>query len=65
MSTITNKETFKSECLNLHIFHKGAMYENQYGLMMASIKGYVHPPISREELKRLADFIYNYLENNQ
>lgn len=64
MDKKTNKETFKSECLNLHIFHKGSMYESQYGLMMASTKDYVHPPMSREELKGLAEFINNYLENN-
>jgi hypothetical protein len=41
------------------------MYENEYGLMFASTKGHANPPVSREELKRLADFINNYLENNQ
>lgn len=64
MSTITNKKTFKSECLNFHIFHKGAIYGDKYGLMMASIKNYAYPPMSREELKGLADFIYDYLENH-
>jgi len=39
------------------------MYENEYGLMFASTKGHAHPPVSREELKRLADFITKYLEN--
>ena len=64
MSPTTNKETFKSECLNLHIFHKGVIYGDKYGLMMASVKGYAYPPMNREELKGLADFINQYLENN-
>jgi hypothetical protein len=63
MSTATNKETFKSECLNIHLFHEGIMYEDKYGIMFGPTKGHAHPPISREELKGLADFINNYLEN--
>jgi len=64
VNKLSNKETFRSECFNLHIFHKDMMYENEYGLMFASTKGHAHPPVSREELKRLADFITKYLENN-
>jgi len=63
VNKLSNKETFRSECFNLHIFHKDMMYENEYGLMFASTKGHAHPPVSREELKRLADFITKYLEN--
>ena len=61
----TNKSSFISETVNIHFFHKGAMYEDKYGVMFGPTKGHAHPPLSREELKGLADFIYNYLENNQ
>ena len=60
----SNKSSFRSETVNIHFFHKGAMYEDKYGIMFGPTKNYVYPPVSREELKRLADFIYNYLENN-
>jgi hypothetical protein len=40
------------------------MYEDKYGVMFGPTQGHAHPPISREQLKELADFIYNYLENN-
>lgn len=60
----TNKSSFRSETVNIHFFHKGAMYEDKYGVMFAPTQGHVYPPISKEELKGLADFIYNYLENN-
>lgn len=40
------------------------MYENEYGLMFASTKEHANPPVSREELKGLVDFITKYLENN-
>lgn len=60
----TNKSSFRSEAVNIHFFHKGAMYEDKYGMMFGPTKGHAHPPISREDLKRLADFIYNYLETN-
>lgn len=59
---ISNKETFKGEYFNLHIFHKGMIYDD-YGLMFGPIS-YAHPPVKREELKALADFINNYLETN-
>lgn len=60
----TNKSSFRSEAVNIHFFHKGAMYKDKYGVMFGPTKGHAHPPISREELKSLADFIYDYLENN-
>lgn len=60
----TNKTTFKSECFNLHLFHKGSMYENECGLMLAPTNGYANPPVTKEDLKRLANFILEYLENN-
>lgn len=60
----SNKSSFRSEALNIHFFHKGRMYEDKYGVMFAPTKGHAHPPLSREELKGLADFIYDYLENN-
>ena len=60
----SNKSSFRSESVNIHLFHKGTMYEDKYGIMFGPTKNYVYPPVSREELKRLADFIYNYLENN-
>lgn len=61
---VSNKRSFRSETLNIHLFHKGMMYEDKYGIMFGPTKGHAHPPLSREELKGLADFIYNYLENN-
>jgi hypothetical protein len=60
----SNKSSFRSEALNIHFFHKGMMYKDQYGIMFGPTKGHANPPLSREELKGLADFIYNYLENN-
>lgn len=60
----TNKSSFRSEAVNIHFFHKGAMYEDKYGMMFGPTKGHAHPPISRDELRGLADFIYKYLENN-
>ena len=61
---LSNKSTFRAECFNFHIFHKGIMYKDDHCLMMGCTKDHAHPPISREELKGLADFIYEYLENN-
>lgn len=61
---VTNKSSFRSETVNIHFFHKGRMYEDKYGIMFGPTKGHAHPPLSREELKELADFIYDYLENN-
>ena len=60
----SNKSSFRSETVNIHLFHKGAMYEDKYGVMFGPTKGHANPPLSREELKGLADFIYDYLENN-
>ena len=60
----SNKSSFRSETVNIRLFHKGAMYEDKYGVMFGPTKGHAHPPLSREELKGLADFIYNYLETN-
>ena len=60
----SNKSSFRSEAFNIHLFHKGAMYEDKYGIMFAPTKNYSNPPISREELQSLAEFINNYLENN-
>jgi hypothetical protein len=60
----SNKRSFKSDYFNLHLFHKGMMYEDKYGVMFGPTKGHAHPPITREQLKELADFINNYLENN-
>lgn len=61
---LSNKSSFRSEYVNIHLFHKDAMYEDKYGIMFGPTQNYIHPPISREDLKRLADFIYNYLETN-
>ena len=36
--------------------------EDKYGVMFGPTKGHAHPPLSREELKSLADFIYDYIE---
>lgn len=58
----SNKNTFKAKNFNLHIFHENMMYENNYGLMLGPTTGYAYPPISREELKELADFIYKILD---
>lgn len=63
MNLVTNKSTFQNENFNLHIFHKGMLYQDYYGLMFSPTKNLVNPPISKEELKGLADFIYKYLEN--
>lgn len=60
----TNKRTFKGSNFNLHIFHENMMYEDSLGLMFASTNNKIHPPISKDELKNLADFIYDYLDNN-
>jgi len=62
---LSNKSTFRADSFNLHLFHKGMMFTDNYGLMLGCTKNYAHPPISREELKGLADFIYKYLEHNQ
>lgn len=60
----TNKSSFRSETVNIHFFHKGAMYEDRYGIMFGPTKGHAHPPITKEELQRLADFIQDYIKNN-
>lgn len=60
----TNKSSFRSDAVNIHFFHKGAMYEDKYGIMFGPTKGHAHPPISREDLQGLADFINKYLETN-
>jgi hypothetical protein len=60
----TNKSSFRSDALNIHFFHQGMMYNDKYGIMFGPTKGHANPPISRAELKSLADFIYQYLENH-
>lgn len=60
----TNKSSFRGESVNFHFFHKGILFEDKYAVGFGPTQGHVYPPISREELKGLADFINNYLENN-
>ena len=52
-----NKNTYKGENFVFHLFNN----DGQYLIGMGS--EYVYPYVSEEDLKGLADFIYNYLGN--
>lgn len=62
-----DSDAFKADYFNVFINTydsiDGLKYE--HSIMFAPTKNHiVSPPVSKEELKALADFINNYLENN-
>jgi hypothetical protein len=62
-------KSFKGQHFIIHLntdmgrlLNKNELKDCPYNLMVSS--EYVYPPMTRDELKGLADFILNYLENN-
>lgn len=58
---------YKTWYLNFYLDKREDSIVNKdkpYSIMFAPTAGYVNPPMSKEDLKGLADFIYSYLENN-
>lgn len=64
------KFTYSSDYLNFHIIQDmfGGFTDNltsyEFGLIFGPTKNVVNPPMTREELKGLADFINDVLDNN-
>jgi|688.fasta_scaffold447760_3 hypothetical protein len=65
------KFTYSSDYLNFHIIQDmfGGFTDNltkyEFGLIFGPTKNVVNPPMTREELKGLADFIYTILDNDK
>lgn len=58
-------ETFEDEFFNFHLFATKSDLENRkFEIMFAPTKNFIHPPISKNSLKKLADFIYDYINRN-
>lgn len=60
------KHTYSSEYFNFHLLVNTAqkLLNHPYYIILGSTKGFASPPVTREELKGLADFIYQVLEND-
>lgn len=55
---LSDKNTFKGENFVFHLF-------NDHGqLIMGLSSDYVYPYVEKDELKKLAEFILKYLEQN-
>jgi hypothetical protein len=54
------KFTYQSEYFNLFIVPKDD-FNSQFEMIFAPTKNHVHPPVDREELKNLSDFIIGVL----
>jgi len=52
-------QSYKGKDFILHIFDEDGVS------MIGLSSSYVYPQVSKDELKALADFIYNYLENKE
>lgn len=52
-------QSYKGKDFILHLFDEDGTS------MIGFSSSYVYPPASKDELKALADFIYNYLENKE
>lgn len=56
-------ETYFAEYFQFHIMNSKEGL--QIGCSSNPEKSYVYPPVNKDDLKGLADFIYNYLENKE
>jgi hypothetical protein len=52
-------QSYYGKDFTFHLFHE----KDAINIGLAS--SYVYPPVNRQELKDLAEFILKYLENNQ
>lgn len=63
------QQSFKGKYFITHLhkdmerLNKEQLQDYTYSLLISS--GYVYAPMSREELKGLANFIYGFLEENK
>lgn len=56
------KHEYNADYFNFYVI-EDYKKTKEFILMLGPTKGHAHPPVDRNELKRLADFINKLLEN--